>query len=69
MLGLVTAETSIYSIFWVQISMEQRFIPTLLSMWKSTSQRGITAELRDGFNHALPFPDNSMDFLISWNSC
>ena len=36
---------------------------------KHLSQRGITAELRDGFNHALPFPDNSMDFLISWNAC
>ena len=36
---------------------------------KHLSQRGINAELHDGFNHALPFPDNSMDFLISWNSC
>ena len=33
------------------------------------AQRGVNAELRDGFNHALPFSDNSMDFLISWNSC
>lgn len=31
------------------------------------SQLGMSADLRVGENRSLPFPDNSFDYLVSWN--